>query len=473
MCMNHEHHHGNCGCGHDHSHGHGHGPTTLNGPLGHHHPHDDKKRFKTMDDYIENHIITFIHILRNSGLNIGISEIMDSLKVLSVLDLTDRDQVYCGLASVLAKSDHDARVFDEAFHSFFVPEEIRMEQMAQYMAKQQEREEIKEDLKFQEQPLDVSEKDMDTYASLSEQQRKRIKDFLDKASAGANMTPDHKPMIEQQLQSVLQRQRDKMWQQQIMPLETTGVEAWDAVLYDMQQQRDGEELLLKNIGEIKEEEMKEAVVLIRSLARKIATRIGRRYRNSSGRKVVDVRKSIRGALRYGGVLMQLKYKRKRVQKPQVILLADVSGSMLKYSSFLLELMFGLSAVLPNIRSYIFAERLKRLDLRTFDIDSFTQDSEVGDGTNLNNSLLEFWADCDKILNKKTVLIILSDTKTIEYQQAALQLSQISRRVKDILWLNPIHAEDWNRYVQTQAFLPYVSMVEASSIHNLTKALKDI
>ena len=71
------------------------------------------------------------------------------------------------------------------------------------------------------------------------------------------------------------------------------------------------------------------------------------------------------------------------------------------------------------------------------------------------------------------MIILSDTKTIEYQQAALQLELISRRVKDILWLNPIHAEDWNRYVQAQAFLPYVSMVEASSIHNLTKALKDI
>ena len=149
------------------------------------------------------------------------------------------------------------------------------------------------------------------------------------------MTPDHKTMVEQQLQGVLQRQRDKMWQQQIMPLETTGVEEWDAILYDMNRNRDDEELLLKNIGEIREEEMQEAVVLIRQLARKIATRIGRRYRNSSGRKTVDVRKSIRGALRYGGVLMQLKYKRRRVQKPQVILIADVSGSMLKYSSFLL------------------------------------------------------------------------------------------------------------------------------------------
>ncbi|MBQ1252686.1 MAG: VWA domain-containing protein [Firmicutes bacterium] len=472
MCMEQGHGHSGCGC-HGHGHGHSHGMTTLNGPLGHHHPHDDHKRFKSMDDYIENHIITFIHILRNSGLNIGISEIMDALKVLSVLDLTDRSQVYSGLASVLAKSDHDARIFDEAFQAYFVPEDIRMQQMAQYMAKRQQREELREQLQFQEQQMDVSEKDLDTYTSMSEKQRERIRDFLEKASNGVNMTPDHKTMVEQQLQGVLQRQRDKMWQQQIMPLETTGVEEWDAILYDVNRNRDDEELLLKNIGEIREEEMQEAVVLIRQLARKIATRIGRRYRNSSGRKTVDVRKSIRGALRYGGVLMQLKYKRRRVQKPQVILIADVSGSMLKYSSFLLELMYGLSAVLPNIRSYIFAERLKRLDLRTFDIDSFTQDSEVGDGTNLNNSLLEFWAECDKILNKKTVLIILSDTKTVEYQQAALQLSLIRRRVKDILWLNPIHAEDWGRFSQTKAFLPYVSMFEASSIHNLTKALKDI
>ena len=470
MCTNNGHHHCHC---HGGEHGHSPGMTPLNGPLGHHHPHDDHKRFKQMDDYIENHIITFIHILRNSGLNIGISEIMDALRVLTVLDLTDKEQVYCGLASVLAKSGHDARVFDDAFHSFFVPEEIRTAQMAEYFSKQQERREMKEELKFQEQPMNVSEKDLDTYASLTEGERQRIRDFLDKAGQGANVTQDLKPMFEQQLQSILQRQRDKMWQQQIMPLETTGVEAWDAILYDMARQCGDEELLLKNIADIKDDEMKEAVVLIRQLARRLATRIGRRYKSSSGRKVVDVRKSIRNGLRYGGVLMNLKYKRRRIQKPNVILIADVSGSMLKYSSFLLELMYGLSAVLPNIRSYVFAERLKKTDLRNFDIDHFVQDSDIGDGTNLYDSLLEFLAECDKILNRKTVLIILSDTKTVEYRLAAEKLGYIRRKVKDILWLNPIHQEDWDRYVQTRTFLPFVSMFEASSIHKLTKALKDI
>ena len=73
-------------------------------------------------------------------------------------------------------------------------------------------------------------------------------------------------------------------------------------------------------------------------------------KSSAGRKIVDVRRSLRSGLRYGGVLMDLKYKRRRIQKPNVILLTDISGSMLKYSGFLLEMMMGLSAVLPNIRS---------------------------------------------------------------------------------------------------------------------------
>ena len=44
-----------------------------------------------MDNYIENHFVTFIHILRKSGVTVGISQILDSLEVLSVLDITDRE----------------------------------------------------------------------------------------------------------------------------------------------------------------------------------------------------------------------------------------------------------------------------------------------------------------------------------------------------------------------------------------------
>ena len=78
-----------------------------------------------------------------------------------------------------------------------------------------------------------------------------------------------------------------------------------------------------------------------------------------------------------------------------------------------------------------------------------------------------------MLNKKTVLIILSDAKTIEYKKAAEEIESLSERVKEILWLNPMPADEWNRFVQTKAMMPYVTMLEASSIQKLTKAVRDI
>lgn len=439
----------------------------------HSHSHSSAVTGKPMEDLIENHIGVFVHILRNAGLSLGISEIFDALKVLSVLDITDKNQVYLGLSSVLVKSRHDAAVFDDAFHAFFVPAEQRTAQMAEFFAKQQERQALKDDFIFKEQPMDMSEQDIDTYEAMSETERQKVRDFLKKANNGVNVTESLKPLLEQQLHSMLQRKRDTMGGGQIVSFDTTGVEEWDSVLYQMAQQHGDDDLLFRDIADIKEEEMQEAVVLIRRLARRLATRIGRRYKSSSGRKIVDVRRSLRSGLRYGGVLMDLKYKRRRIQKPNVILMTDVSGSMVKYSGFLLELMFGLSSVLPNIRSYVFAEHLKKTDLRDFDIDRFGRDDAIGDGTNFYDSLLEFLSECDKILNKKTVLIILSDTKTVEYKKAAEKLAYVKSKVKDILWLNPLDAEEWSRFAQTKAFLPHVSMVEASSIRSLTKALKDI
>lgn len=448
------HHHGTgCGC-HGHSHGHSHNPAPQ------------------QEQFIENNITTFVHILRTAGLTLGVSELMDALKALAVLDMTDRNQMYRGLSAVLVKNRRDAQVFDEAFQSFFVPAEVRNRQMAEFLARRMEREAVKEELIFKEKPLDLPEEDIDTYAGMSDEEKQKVKNFLKKADNGVNVTESLKPVLEQQIHSILQRQRDQNGFQSLLPVETTGVEEWDSVLYDMMRQHT-EDLLLKDIADIKEDEVAEAVVLIRQLARRLATRIGRRYKKNSGRKVVDVRRSIRSGLRYGGVLMDLKYKKKRIQKPNVILLTDISGSMLKYSSFLLEMMYGLSSVLPGIRSFVFAEHLKKLDLRDFDIETFGRDNAIGDGTNLYDSLLEFLADCDKLLNRKTVLIILSDAKTLEYQKAAEKLAYIRGKVKDILWLNPMEGSEWERFFQTKAFMPYVTMMEASSIESLSKALKDI
>ena len=145
-----------------------------------------------MDNYIENHFVTFIHILRKSGVTVGISQILDSLEVLSVLDITDREQVYAGLSAVLAKNPHEQEIFRDAFDVFFVPRNVRDRQMEKFEEHQQELDQMKEELVFQEEQLEVSEKDMQTYSSLSEEERRQRREY-DAGSSGDDRSPDPQP----------------------------------------------------------------------------------------------------------------------------------------------------------------------------------------------------------------------------------------------------------------------------------------
>lgn len=426
-----------------------------------------------MENYLENSIITFAHILRGAGVTIGTSEVQDALLALQAVDITDREQVFSALSAVLVKNKLDLETFTAAFNSYFVVLEEQEEKMGDYLHRKEEVESLKEELVFKEEPIELSQEDLDTYAAMPETGRERIKRFAEMTNDGYNVSERHREWLERSIHGALEFQRSQMDPQEIIPLETTGRDDWDAILYDMAKNRNTKELIFKDMMDISDDEMKEAVVIIRRLARLMATRIGRRYKRSSHREAVDVRRSIRSSLRYGGVMLDLKYRRKRLQKPSIILITDVSGSMVKYSRFLIQLMLGLSEVLPNMRGFAFADNLTKIDLRNFKAEDFGQIEGIGDGTNLNASLLEFLREYDKILNKRVVLIILSDTKSVEYQEAAAKLKYISSKVKEIIWLNPMAQGDWKRYIMVDAFRPYVTMHEASSFEKLTNALQHI
>lgn len=426
-----------------------------------------------MENYLENSIITFIHILRSAGLSIGTSEVLDALAAMQAVDMTDREQVYLALSAVLVKSNIDLPTFAAAFNSYFVVLDEQEEKMDSYLEKKEEVNKLKEELVFKDSPVELSQDDLDTYAAMPEAGRERIKKFVEMTNQGYNVSERHRQWLERSIRGALDFQRSQMKEQEIVPIETTGVDQWDSILYDMAQKQGTKELIFKDMVDIDDDELKDAVVIIRRLAQIMATRIGRRYKRSSRREAVDVRRSLRNNLRYGGVMIDLKYRRRRLQKPTIILITDVSGSMLKYSRFVIQFMLGLAAVLPNMRGFAFADHLAKIDLRDFKAEDFGNIEGIGDGTNLNASLLEFLQDYDKILSKRVVLVILSDSKTVEYQEAAEKLKYISHKIKEVIWLNPMAQKDWQRYVMVDAFQPYVSMHEASSFEKLTHALKHI
>ncbi|MEE0776836.1 MAG: VWA domain-containing protein [Bacillota bacterium] len=428
-----------------------------------------------MEKYLENSLVTFVQILRTAGMIIGTSELLDALHAIKLVNMARKEELYTALSAVLVKSPMDLPVFTAIFQSYFVPQVERQEQIDDFRERKEEVEEAKEDLIFKEKPLDLSQEDIDTYASMPLSEREKIRQFIKMTNLGYNVTERHQEWLERSIRGALDYYRSHMGQASIMPIDTTGQEELDSILYEVSKNSDIQDLMTKNMRDISGDEVKEAVVLIRRLARRLATRIGRRYKRSSKREAVDVRRSIRNSLRYGGVLLDLAYQKRRLQKPSIIIFADKSGSMLKYSRFVIQLMLGLSEALPNMRCFAFSDHLAKVDLRNFDAtdDSFGKIEGLGETTNLHASLLEFLEKYDKILNKRTVVLILSDTKTIEYDATAEKLRYISAKTKEIIWLNPMEQDSWKRYPMVEAFQPYVSMYEASSIEKLAQALKHI
>ncbi|MEL7565362.1 MAG: VWA domain-containing protein, partial [Dehalobacterium sp.] len=212
-------------------------------------------------------------------------------------------------------------------------------------------------------------------------------------------------------------------------------------------------------------------ILIRKLARRLATKISRRYKQSSKIKRIDVRRSIRAGIKYGGALLDLKYRQKKVQKPEIILLCDVSGSMVKYSQFTLQFMSGLSEVLPRMQAFVFADTLEKLNLAEFSFDNLAKSNGWGEGTNLNTSLNELLINYQGLFKHLTVLIILSDTKTLQPELAAHHLKHIKQKVKDIIWLNPLPGNQWGKYPTVELFKKYSTMWECSSLAHLANALR--
>ncbi len=426
-----------------------------------------------MDNYLENHIVNFAHILRGAGVMVVTSEVLDALNALPHVDLRDKSQFEAALSSVMVKNRSDWPKFHQAFASYFVDDACRSDQMDTYSERKEEVATLKQDLSFRDNPLELTKDDIDIYASLPDDARKSIREFIIKTNEGINVEERHRPMLERAIRGALEYHRSRMNSQDIIPIETTGNEEWDAILYNMAKNRDNQEIIFKDMMEIQDDELREATVLIRNMARRLATRIGRRYKRSSKVHAVDIRNSMRQGLRYGGVLLNLKYRRQRVQKPNIVLITDISGSMLKYSRFLIQLMLGLKEVLPNMQGFAFAENLEKLNFRSFYPDDFGRLDGIGQGTNLNQSLREFMDKYRYLLTKRTVLIILSDTKSREYQEASLLLREIHGQVKEIIWLNPVAKHEWRRYPMTEAFREHATMYEAASFEDLARALKHI
>jgi uncharacterized protein with von Willebrand factor type A (vWA) domain len=190
-------------------------------------------------------------------------------------------------------------------------------------------------------------------------------------------------------------------------------------------------------------ELAELERLAAGFARRLAMRRGRRLKPSQRRGRVDLRRSLRRGLPRGELLELLRRERKRV-KTKLVVLCDVSGSMDLYSRLLLQFLYALQGQHGRVETFVFSTRLERITeaLRSGGYgEALGRLSAVAGwsgGTKIGESLRAFHADWRGLLDRDTVVVVLSDgwdTGDPAVLDEALRV--IRRSAGRLIWLNPL------------------------------------
>jgi len=215
------------------------------------------------------------------------------------------------------------------------------------------------------------------------------------------------------------------------------------------------------------------------LLRQMSRRVSRRLRPRRCRGPVDLRRTIRLNISRGGEPIDLSRRDRNLQQPRIVILLDVSGSMNLYSLFLLRFAYALASCCPRVNAFIFSTCLAEITslLRGQSLAGALADlSETAagwsGGTRIGASLSEFNRDYGRrLLSSGTYLMILSDGwDTGEPEFLSGELRTIKRRVRKLIWLNPLLGlQDYEPITRgISAALPFIDVFAPA--HNLDSLL---
>jgi len=363
-------------------------------------------------------MVRFAALLRRHGLPVTPEHVSDGVRALEQLDLADREEVRTGLRAVFASRPEDFATFDRAFDAFW-----RVHTDADRVA-----EALAPPALPEHAPPGLERAGRETLA-------------LDAWQEGGEEDGGDEPV---------------------------GVPAASEL----------EALAARDFSTFSPDQLDEILRLTLKIARRLARRISRRRRPSARRGRIDLRRTLRANLTRGE-LIDLRYRRRKRKKVRLVLLCDVSGSMDLYSRFLLQFLFALQSAFSRVETFTFSVRLTRVTdyLRARSYREVLRRLEAvkdwSGGTKIGESLAEFNRGWPALVDRRTIVILLSDGwDTGDPELLAAELLRIKRRAGRVIWLNPLLGnpsyEPLTRGMA--AALPLVDRFAAA--HNLA-ALRDL
>ena len=464
---------------------------------------------------MQSNLVDFIQVLRSHDIRVSPAETLDAVAVTTTLGYSDRNLLRDGLAMTLAKTPAEEVIFLDCFDRFF----------QQDLA----------DFSSSDMPSDQDDnKDLDSTDNTAAQ----TEDFSGSQLSALELASETNPSLESLLQtpvmqSLLNNNRneltlainaaaqrvdlqkiqmftqkgqftrrilDAMGEEQVRNAVIELERAESPALAVLQRYRDilrqqvrdyveREYLLhaegktqqfmddilsktrLNNIEHIYLHKVHE---LIRKMAKKLASRHSHKRRRLK-RGQLNMAKTLRKGIPNDGVMFNTFWRQVKKEKPQILAICDVSGSVAAYSKFLLLFLYSLQDILPKVRSFAFSSHLG--EVSTY-FDDYPVEKAIelvnwkyGGSTDYGNSLMDFSKLALDDINSNTTVIILGDARNNNGDPKLDILQRIFQRARQVIWLNPESRRAWGS--GDSEMLRYQSACHFSAECNNLKQLERI
>jgi len=408
-------------------------------------------------------LLGFCEELRSEGVAVGTSEILDAFAALDEVPWTSREDFREALATTIAKSQEDRRLFELLFDRWFF-RAAEAEAISRGIEESGQRSEGAE-------RLDIDELREQIRQAILAEDDGEMRDLARLAISAFGRQGEGSGVVGvdvQRIRRTLGLSAGTQAQAEDGATELPPIERDQLNAFERHLRRELERDLIERTSTLPPSrplaELDRALPTnptqdlaavhraVSQMKRRLAT-LGHEQRGRRKGQNIDVRRTMRGSLETGGVPMNLRYRPKRPRRPEIYVLCDVSTSVTSASVFFLSVLHALHDSFRKLRSFVFIERISEVtdvfeherDFRVIAqrISSEGGVADVSGYTDYGRVWLEFLGEISDDLDPRSTVIVLGDARTNGREPHADVFAQVSERAGRLFWLNPEPKLYWN------------------------------
>jgi uncharacterized protein with von Willebrand factor type A (vWA) domain len=434
---------------------------------------------------MEDRLIEFASVLRRNGIRVSLSENMDTFRALELVGITDPVLFRHTLRTTLVKRAGDVKPFEELFDYFFLGigqaldaiDRRIMDELGLSPEQFQEMlEQIQRLLKEMEGDLSALTRALlnNNRAELERQLREAMQQEIEQGTAdNFRLTPYTRMTARLQLDRV--QSEIERFKGMLQMLGENGEDLQNVMRYLDERMRDLNRLLReiiqqeqrkkgleprdfsqrstladKSFAFYTEDDIRRMNDAVARLAQRLKNRLSvRRKKATRGR--FNVKDTLRKNLQYGGVPFHIQLDRRKKTKPQVMVLCDISDSVLNASRFMLQFVYSVQDLYSKVRSFVFVAEIGEVTklFEEHDIQTAVEAALKGDvidvfsHSNFGRAFEQFYKNFFSTVNAKTTVLIIGDGRNNYNRPSDWVLREIRQKAKQLIWLNPESRMTWS------------------------------